>query len=162
MRKSPRRARKARFKLHLEATTLLVQHPFTISEVSETSLTSGRNDNSVISRPTRKPSHSPLHPGRSQRSVGAPQQQSLLAVFNSITAGRGSKFPTVSEAQSSCRQKPASRFISASSSLTAQIPVFTGIAEEASNSWSVNLELFSSPSRIIPSISDLTERPEGQ
>ena len=121
MRKSPRRARKARFKLHLEATTLLVQHPFTVSEVSETSLTSARDDISVISKPTRKLSHSPLHPGRSQRSVGAAHQESLLPAFKFRSLRPRFKVPDCKRSAIVMPAKPASRFIFAFGSLTAPI-----------------------------------------
>lgn len=144
MRKSPRRARKARFKLHLEATTLLVQHPFTVSEVSETSLTSARDDISVISKPTRKLSHSPLHPGRSQRSVGAPHQESLLPVFKFRSLRSRFKVPdckrtaTVMPAKAGIQVHFRFRFVNRTNQFS------PGWRNKLQTPGPVNLELFSS------------------
>ena len=158
----PRRARKARFKLHLEATTLLVQHPFTDSEVSETSLTSARDDISVISRPTRKLSHSLLHPGRSQRSVGAPHQESLLPVFKFRSLRPRFKVPDckrsaiVMPAKAGIKVHFRFRFVNCTNS---------GFRRDGGTSFKLLVRqfgTFSSLPRIVPSISDLTERSEGR
>ncbi len=84
MQKLPRRVKRARSKSStFEATTLLAQHPFAIDVARERSLPCVRDDISVIASDAGSLSRFPLHPSRSQKSIGTPQQRSFLPAFNS-------------------------------------------------------------------------------